>query len=278
MAKKYQGLFEKGSLIQDKSLIQHEQAKQQIVVFPELEALIPPLQEEEQAALEASILKEGCREALIVWQHEQQMILVDGHNRFRICKRHGVDFKMSIRPFKDLSEVKDWMVQNQLSRRNLTPEQASYLRGMRYALEKKEKGGFDKIKSKGQNVPLTSERLSDEYNVSEKTIKRDAEFAQGLEKIGQLNPQLKHDILAGKVKVNKSDVQKVGKIQGDFHVAHAEDIERLANPVVAPVSKPISAISQKKQQIAKLLQSLEIGDYQTYQQLKAAVEALGQLL
>ncbi len=60
MAKKYQGLFEKGSLIQDKSLVQHEQAKQQIVVFPELEALIPPLQEEEAKALEESILRKDA--------------------------------------------------------------------------------------------------------------------------------------------------------------------------------------------------------------------------
>jgi len=278
MAKKYQGLFEKGSLIQDKSLIQHEQAKQQIVVFPELEDLIPPLQEEEQDALEASILREGCREALIVWQYEQQLILVDGHNRFRICKKHGVDFKMNIRHFEDLEAVKDWMVQNQLSRRNLTPEQISYLRGMRYALEKKEKGGFDKIKSKGQNVLLTSERLSNEYNVSEKTIKRDAAFAQGIEKIGQANPQLKHDILAGKVKVNKSDVQKVGKLSGSIDIEQVADIERLANTTMAPVAKPSSEIIQKKKKIAQLLHALEIGDYQTYQELKEAVEDLGRLL
>ncbi len=275
MAKKYQGLFEKGSLIQDKSLVQHEQAKQQIVVFPELEALIPPLQEEEAKALEESILREGCRESLIVWEHEQKLILVDGHNRFRFCRKHGIDFKMSIKPFGSLMEVKDWMVQNQLSRRNLTPEQVSYLRGMRYTLEKKEKGGFDKIKSKGQNVLLTSERLSTEYNVSEKTIKRDAEFAQGLEKIGSTNPALKQDILAGKVSVNKGDIQKIAKMQGEIKAGSLEDIERLANPTRPGMT---SEIEKTKKRISRLLSGLAPGRHDVYAQLKEEVEVLERLL
>jgi hypothetical protein len=278
MAKKYQGLFEKGSLIQDKSLIQHEQAKQQIVVFPELEALIPPLQDEEANALEASILQEGCREALIVWEYEQQLVLVDGHNRFRFCRKHGIDFKMSIKPFGGLAEVKEWMVQNQLSRRNLTPEQASYLRGMRYSLEKKEKGGFDKIKSKGQNVLLTSERLSEEYNVSEKTIKRDAAFAQGIEKIGKANPALKQDILAGRVKVNKGDVQKISKIPGEIQVAHAGDIELLVSPESAQSPEVSEELEKMKKRILRLLEDVSHGSHDLYARLKAEVDALGKLL
>ena len=54
--------------------------------------------------------------------------------------------------------------------------------------------------SKGQNVPsekITEERLAKEYNVSAKTIKRDAEFAEGLEKI---NTELRNNILEGKIK------------------------------------------------------------------------------
>ena len=39
--------------------------------------LIPPLTEEEYKGLETSILNEGCRDALVVWNDT----LVDGHNR-----------------------------------------------------------------------------------------------------------------------------------------------------------------------------------------------------
>jgi predicted DNA-binding transcriptional regulator YafY len=56
----------------------------------------------------------------------------------------------------------------------------------------------------------TSQRLAKQYNVSEKTIKRDAEFAEG---IGMLAPELKKDILGGKVKVKKVDIQQLSQLE-----------------------------------------------------------------
>ena len=47
----------------------------------EFQKLIPALTPEEYKGLEASILAEGCRDALVVWGD----VLVDGHNRYKIC-------------------------------------------------------------------------------------------------------------------------------------------------------------------------------------------------
>src|SRR5215217_8263727 len=57
-----------------------------------------------------------------------------------------------------------WIINNQLGRRNCTPEQASWLRGQRYAREKGPQGGDQgaNLKNKG----LTAERLGKEYKVS----------------------------------------------------------------------------------------------------------------
>ena len=54
----------------------------------EFAALIPPLTDEEYKGLEASILAEGCRDALVCWGD----VLVDGHNRYKICTAHGVSY------------------------------------------------------------------------------------------------------------------------------------------------------------------------------------------
>ena len=54
---------------------------------------------------------------------------------------------------------------------------------------------------------MTSERLAEEFKVNERTIRRDAKFAQGLELIGRSNPELKMRILSGGAVVKKSDVQ-----------------------------------------------------------------------
>jgi len=73
--------------------------------------LIPPLSTDEYNALEASILKEGVREAIILWGD----FIVDGHNRYEIATRHGLPFKTTVREFESEDDVIIWMIDNQLA-------------------------------------------------------------------------------------------------------------------------------------------------------------------
>jgi hypothetical protein len=75
---------------------------------------------EEREALEASLLAEGCRDALVVWKTEDKSILIDGHNRYRLCRRHNIPFNTIDRTFESREDVVMWMVRNQLARRNIT--------------------------------------------------------------------------------------------------------------------------------------------------------------
>lgn len=92
---------------------------QTLHVDPEFKSLIPPLTAEEYAALEQSILADGCRDAIVTWNG----IIVDGHNRYEICTTHNVPFKTVSYNFDSRDEVKEWMILNQLARRNLQPFQ-----------------------------------------------------------------------------------------------------------------------------------------------------------
>ncbi len=230
MAKKYQNSLLGKPVIKDKSLIRHEEIKKKIVVLPELEGLIPPLKEEEFAQLEQNILKEGCREALLVWQRNgQDYVLIDGHNRYKICSAHGLDFRVNLLQFTDMEEARHYMVENQLGRRNLTPEQASYLRGVRYQQEKQGRGQYDRTQmaQNGPNDALpTSERLADAYGVSRNTIKRDAAFASGLDKIGLANPELKRQILSGQLKVKKGDIQLLARSDKLGEIKTGDDLQK----------------------------------------------------
>ncbi|MCW5967576.1 MAG: hypothetical protein KIT57_03620 [Blastocatellales bacterium] len=88
-------------------------------------------------------------------------------------------------PFNDRQEVADWIDANQLGRRNLKPDQMTLLRGRRYNRMKAGRGGDRK--SKGQIVPLnTAESLAEQYGVSERTIKRDGQFAAAVEALAML--------------------------------------------------------------------------------------------
>lgn len=92
----------------------HDKARG-VQIDPEFKALIPALSADEYAALEASILAEGCRDALVIWRST----IVDGHNRFEICQRHGIPFDTIERDFDTREDVIVWMIRNQLARRNV---------------------------------------------------------------------------------------------------------------------------------------------------------------
>ncbi len=83
----------------------------------EFQDLIPPLSAEELVGLEQSILSDGCREPLIVWNN----MIIDGHHRYTICYKHNIPFETrQIKGLDSELDVKLWMINNQFSRRNLS--------------------------------------------------------------------------------------------------------------------------------------------------------------
>jgi hypothetical protein len=109
-----------------------------LAIDSEFQALCPPLSCEEQELLEASLLAEGCWDELVVWRTANRVSLLDGHNRYALCVKHGLAFRtVEVPGISDRDAAKAWILTNQLGRRNLRPEQAAYLRGKRYELEKR---------------------------------------------------------------------------------------------------------------------------------------------
>ena len=92
-----------------------ERLSNEPVIDAEFQAIIPPLTSDEFAGLEASILSEGCRDALILWGN----IIIDGHNRYKICTAHSIPYKTKLMDFANRKDAMLWMLQNQLARRNL---------------------------------------------------------------------------------------------------------------------------------------------------------------
>ena len=82
----------------------------------EFKNLIAPLTSEEYLKLEENILAEGCREPIILWQN----IIIDGHNRFDICTKHGIPYETVNKDFESKQEAMAWMIDNQLGRRNIS--------------------------------------------------------------------------------------------------------------------------------------------------------------
>ncbi|MFC0349144.1 hypothetical protein [Undibacterium danionis] len=101
-----------------------------IIINQQLRDYIDPLTTHEYLALERSLLKEGCRDALVLWGET----LIDGHNRYAICQKHNIPFETKQNDqFQSIEDVMLWMIDNHLARRSVS----SFQRGV-LALRKKE--------------------------------------------------------------------------------------------------------------------------------------------
>ena len=96
--------------------IEYSSSERTPIVLPEMEQLLPPLSGEQFSALESDILENGCYAPIIV---NEDMVIIDGHNRFRVCEKHGLPYQMLAFSFTDLLEAKQWALDTQKGRRNL---------------------------------------------------------------------------------------------------------------------------------------------------------------
>ncbi len=182
-----------------------------ILIDDEFQQLIPPLSDIERLQLEQNIEAEGCRDPLVVWMAESgDEILIDGHNRFEICERLGVQFRTVGLEFASRTEALDWIYRNQLGRRNLSPADASELRGRMYNGRKKTVGRPNKL---DQNDPIvlesTAETVAKETGVSAPTIKRDGKYAEAVAAVAKEVPDVREKVRSGEV--TKADVIEAAK-------------------------------------------------------------------
>ena len=96
--------------------IEYSSAEATPVALPEMAQLLPPLTGEQLAALEADLLANGCYSPIIV---NEDMVIIDGHNRYELCVKHGITYKMAVFSFADMLEAKQWALDTQKGRRNL---------------------------------------------------------------------------------------------------------------------------------------------------------------
>lgn len=120
------------------------------------------------------------------------------------------EIKDIVRPLNDKETAKEWVIINQLGRRNLTPQEASYYRGKLY--ESKKQHPHIHPKSEGKNFPRfssTAEEIGKKYGVTDRTIKNDAEFSKVVDKVAEeISKEAKDAILTGKANVPKKDVER----------------------------------------------------------------------
>ncbi len=210
--------------------------------------LIRPLLKQEYLQLEANILEDGCRDPITVWNRT----IVDGHNRYEICKRHGIPFRIHKISFSCREEAIAWICANQLGRRNLTEETRKFLIGLQYENEKivnsrKNSKGHNQYSSPnhtGSSEQInpsensysrsrTATKIADANHISRGTVEKYAIYTRALEEIGKKEPKLVPKILSGKYKISHNGVTELAKL----HREEVKNINRRLEQTGTPFAK-----------------------------------------
>ena len=191
-------------------------------INPIFKDLIPPLSQEEREQLEQNIVAaRKCHDAIILWEGT----IVDGHNRYEICKKHGIEFEIKEIQLPSKEAAMVWILENQLARRNLTDAMRIEVALLKEeilrdrAKKNQSRGGGDRMSSPAVDQPLndtnsfsealltkTTSPKNDNLNVRE-TLAADASVSEGtlqnyFEVKQHASPELLTQVKSGKVKIS----------------------------------------------------------------------------
>lgn len=146
-------------------------------IDPKLQDLLPPLSEEEEKALRAALIEEGrARSPIIV---DQNRFIVDGMNRYRICRELKLDFVVHQKTFASEADRLQFARREQLGRRNLSPQSLSALRAALYEEAKGQQAGSARTGNAAAQVAA-------ETGVHPGTVKRDARLQREVKELSKL--------------------------------------------------------------------------------------------
>ncbi len=126
-------------------------------------------------------------------------------------------YKIIAKDFKDRAEARQWIILNQLGRRNLTQEKFAYMLGKLY--EEKKRNVIENLKSskapKPQSEVLgnTAKSIADEYKIGHATVERAATFSKAVDILAKnLGEEVKTKILNRDIDVTRQEVVQLAQL------------------------------------------------------------------
>jgi hypothetical protein len=137
---------------------------EELTIDREFDELCPALSDDEERLLEQSLLADGCLHSIITWANHDDTVL-DGHNRYRLCKKHGIKFQTKRLKIDSRDDAREWIIRQQIGRRNLDASQRAMLAAK---LVNSQAGGDHRANLHGE---ITAEKAAEEFNVSDRSVK-----------------------------------------------------------------------------------------------------------
>lgn len=173
-----------------------------MTIDEEFQKLIPPLTDDEYRQLEENCIKEGIRETILVWDRGDDLVIVDGHNRYQIARKNGLKWHYKEMHFESREAVKEWIILNQFGRRNLSAYDRSIL-----ALKLKPVIA-EKAKEKEHERKTTCQKSDKSYDTKKELAKVAGVSHDTIHKVEKIEaeatPQVKQAVRDGKLSINQA--------------------------------------------------------------------------
>jgi len=198
--------------------------------------------------------EDGSGESYTVWdgddgdtyfKEDWPCTLLDGHNRYEICTRLDLPFDIEEMRFSDRSHAEEWIIRNQLGRRNLSAYVRTQL-ALRLEENISARAKANQVRKPGDSVC----QISDKQKID--TKKEVAKAAS-----------VSHDTVA---KVKKIDAaEKAGKVDAET-VAKLRTGEVSINRVVRDLNEQETAAKREEQKVVAIakrqdVDGLYLGDF-----------------
>lgn len=216
-------------------------------IDPDFQNLIPILNNEEYEQLEKSIIKDGCCEPIVVWGN----YIIDGHKRYEICRKYGVDFTIAVIELNSKEDAISWICTNILNNKDLPENVRRYLIGKKYYAEKT--AGVMNITGINQHtmnslnlkshISKTAVKIGAELHLSHSTVGKYFQFANAIDSLKSDFPNFVLKILHGEIKIsmdNLIELAKKSKIEILFIIKSTAKNMRILDSDIASVVKPVN--------------------------------------
>lgn len=173
----------------------------ELAIDPEFHDYLPAWSVSKRAEMERQILRDGRpREPLVVWGGTK--IVVEGQNRYGICKKFGIPVPIVEIEFADRNAVKTFMVEKFLGDDRDCPPQQKALIWARHA---------ENLKAGG--VKRAAEKTAEAAGVDRRTIFRAMSYAEALD---SLPADIRSRLMSGDLSASQEVVRELAGY-GELH-------------------------------------------------------------
>jgi len=246
-------------------------AKYELEINETFKNLISSLTEDEYQSLENSILVNGYDESypIITWRNT----IIDGHNRYEICQKHNItNYTISEKQFENEHEVINWIICNQINRRNLNEDQKAYLIGTRYNNEKRANGGDRKSVDNTCTLKSTADTIAEEMHVSPGTVKNNGDYATAVDILTGIDYTVTRQcILSGILLVSRTTLENISKLEpaiqkelfnarhrapyldiGELYRKYRTDMQQQCDKILVKIKSHMTLSDKDTQKVSKL--------------------------